>query len=110
MVDRARPRSLYLPPEIWEEGQKRAKKHKMGISRFGWLCCERAARESAVPVQPAGHALVLSTGEQQQLDTDMQRLVLFGHFTVSAAAGREATVLLHEVLRFLHLPSGNEGS
>ena len=109
-MDRARPRSLYLPLEIWEAGQKRAKKHKMGISRFGWLCCERAAREAAAPAQPAGHALALSTDEQQQLDADMQRLALFGHFTVSAADGREATVLLHEVLRFLHLPNGNEGS
>ena len=109
-MDRARPRSLYLPLEIWEEGQKRAKKHKMGISRFGWLCCERAAREAAVPAQPAGHALVLSTEEQQQLDADMQRLALLGNFTVSAAVGREATVLLHEVLRFLDLSDGNEGS
>ena len=109
-MDRARPRSLYLPPEIWEEGQKRAKKHRMGISRFGWLCCERAAREAAAPAQPAGHALALSTDEQQQLDADVQRLALFGHFTVPAADGREATVLLHEVLRFLHLPDGNEDS
>ena len=105
-MDRARPRSLYLPPEIWKEGQKRAKKHKMGISRFGWLCCAQAAREA----QPAGHALALSTDEQQQLDADMQRLALFGHFTVSAADGREVTVLLHEVLRFLHLPDSGKGS
>jgi len=109
-VDRARPRSLYLPPEVWEEGQKRAKKHKMGISRFGWLCCERAARDAAAPAPPAGHALALSTGDQQKLDADMQRLALFGHFTVSAADGRETTVLLHEVLRFLHLPGADKGS
>ena len=109
-MDRARPRSLYLPPETWEVGRKRAKKHKMKISRFGWLCCERAAREAAVPAQPAGHALAVSTDEQQQLDADMQRLALFGHFTVSAADGREATGLLHEVLHFLHLPDGGRGS
>ena len=109
-MDRAKPRSLYLPLEIWEEGQKRAKKHKMRISRFGWLCCKRAAREAAVPAQPAGHALALSTDEQEQLDADMQRLALFGHVTVLAADGREATVLLHEVLHFLHLPDGGRGS
>ena len=102
-MDRARPRSLYLPPEIWEEGQKRAKKHKMGISRFGWLCCERAAREAAAPAQPTGHFLALSTDEQQRLDADMQRLALFGDFTVPAAGGREETIAMHEVLRFLHL-------
>ncbi len=108
-MDRARPRSLYLPPETWEAGGKRARKHKMKISRFGWLCCERTAREEAAPVpQPAGHALALSTDEQQRFDADMQRLALFGHFTVSAAGGREATGLLHEVLRFLHLPDGGE--
>ncbi len=108
-MDRARPRSLYLPPEIWEASRKRAKKHKMNISRFGWLCCERAAREEAVPApQPAGHALAVSTDEQQRLDADMQQAALFGGFTVSAAGGREATGLLHEVLRFLHLPDGGE--
>ena len=103
-VDRARPRSLYLPPEVWEAGRKRAKKHKMKISRFGWLCCERAAREEAAPApQPAGHALALSTDEQQRLDADMQCLALFGDFTVPAAGGREETIAMHEVLRFLHL-------
>ncbi len=108
-MDRARPRSLYLPPEIWETGRKRARKQKMKISQLGWLCCERAAREAAAPgPQPAGHALALSTNEQQRLDADMQRLALFGHFTVSAAGGREATVLLQEVLRFLHLTDGGE--
>ena len=108
-MDRARPRSLYLPPEIWEAGHKRTRKHKMKISRFGWLCCERAAREAAAPApQPAGHALALSPDEQQRLDTDIQRLTLSGHSTVSAAGGREATVLLHEVLHFFDLhDSGN---
>lgn len=110
-MDRARPRSLYLPPEIWEAGRERAKKHKMKISRFGWLCCERAAREAAAPApQPAGHALALSTDEQRRLDADMQQAALFGHFTVSAADGREAVVLLHEVLRFLHLSDGGKRS
>ena len=107
-MDRARPRSLYLPPEIWEEGRKRAKKHKMNISHFGWLCCERAAREAAGPAQPAGHALALSAEDQQSLDADMQQLARFGEGTVSAADGREATVLLHEVLRFLRLSDGGE--
>ena len=110
-MDRARPRSLYLPPEIWEASRKRAKKHKMKISQFGWLCCERAAREAAVPApQPAGHALAVSADEQQRLDADMQCLARFGEGTVSAADGREATVLLHEVLRFLHLSDGGEGA
>ena len=110
-MDRARPRSLYLPPDIWEAGGKRARKHKMKISRFGWLCCERAAREEVAPVPPpAGHALALSTDKQQRLDADMQRLALFGHFTVSAVGGREVTGLLHEVLRCLHLWDGGKGS
>ena len=108
-MDRARPRSLYLPPEIWEAGHKRARKHKMKISRFGWLCCERAAREAAAPApQPAGNALALSTDEQQRLDADMQRTALSGHFTVSAAGGREATGLLHEVFRFVRQSDGGE--
>ena len=107
-MDRARPRSLYLPPEIWEAGRKRAKKRKMKISHFGWLCCERAAREATAPAQPAGHALVLPAEDQQRLDADMQQLARFGESTVSAADGREATVLLHEVFRFLRLSEGGE--
>ena len=106
----ARPRSMYLLPEIWEAGRKRAKKHKMKISQFGWLCCERAARKEAAPAQPAGHAVALSAEDQQRLDADMQELALLGHFTVSAADGREATGLLHEVLRFLRLPDGGEAA
>lgn len=107
-MDRARPRSLYLPPEIWEAGRKRAKKHRMKISRFGWLCCARAAREAAAPAQPAGHVLVLSAEDQQRLDADMQRLARFGESMVSAADGGEAAVLLHEVLHFLRLSNGSE--
>ncbi len=81
----------------------------MKVSRFGWLCCEWAAREAEAPApQPAGHVLALSTDEQQRLDADVQRLALFGHFTVSAAGGREATVLLHEVLRFVRQSVGGE--
>ena len=107
-MDRARPRSLYLSPEIWEAGRKRAKKHRMKISRFGWLCCERAAREAAAPAQPAGHALVLPAGDQQCLDAGAQRLARFGEGAVSAADGRETAVLQQEVLRFLRLSAGGE--
>ena len=106
----AMPRSMYLPPEIWEAGRKRAKKHKMKISQIGWLCCERAARKPAAPAQPAGHAVALSAEDQQRLDADMQEVPLLGNFMVSAADGREATVLLQEVLLCLHLWEGGEGS
>ena len=98
-MDRARPRSLYLPPETWEAIRKRAKKRKMKISHFGWLCCERAAREEAASAQPAGHVLALSADEQHR----MQGVAQFGRFAVSAADGREMSVLLHEVVRILPL-------
>lgn len=107
-MDRARPRSLYLPSEIWEAGRKRAKKHRMKISRFGWLCCERAAREEAAPARPAGHAVAISAGDQQRLDAGTQQLARFGEGTVSAADGRETNVLQQEVLRFLRLSPGGE--
>ena len=107
-MDRARPRSFYLPPEIWETGRKRAKKRRMKLSHFGWLCCERAAREAAVPAQPAGHAVALSVEDQQRLDAGTQQLARFGERVVSAADGREATVLQHEILRFLRLSDGGE--
>ena len=109
-MDRARPRSLYLPSDIWEAGRKRAKKHRMKISHFGWLCCGRATRDAASALQPAGHALALSAEDQQRLDTNMQELALLGDFTDSAADGREATGLLHEVLLCLHLWEGGKGS
>lgn len=107
-MDRARPRSLYLPSEIWEAGRKRAKKHRMKISRFGWLCCERAAREAAAPAQLAGHAFAFSAEDQQRIDAGTQQLARFGEGTVSAADGRETTVLQQEVLRFLRLSAGGE--
>ena len=107
-MDRARPRSLYLPSEIWEAGRKRAKKNRMKISRFGWLCCGRATRDAASALQPAGHALALSAEDQQRLDTNMQKMTLFGEDTVSIADGREVTVLVQEVIRFLRPSGGNE--
>lgn len=106
----ARPRSMYLPSEIWEAGRKRAKKRRMKISRIGWLCCERAARKPAAPAQPAGNAVALSAEDQQRLDADMREVPLLGSFMVSAADGQEATVLLQEVLLCLHLWEGGEGS
>ena len=108
-MKQAKSRSIYLPPETWALIRKRAKKHKMGISRFGWLCCERAVEDASAPApQPAGHSLVLAAEEQQRLHADLQRLALLGRFTVSAEGGGEATVPMHEVLRFLRLSDTGE--
>ena len=87
-MDRARPHSLYLPPEIWQAGRKQAKKRRTNILHFGCLCCGRTAREAAAPAQPAGHALALTAEDQQSLDAHMQQLALFGEDTVSVTAGR----------------------
>ena len=99
---------MYLPSETWEVARKRAKKRRMKISHFGWLCCGRATRDAASALQPAGHALALSVEDQQRLDTNMQKMTLFGEDTISTADGREVTVLVQEVIRFLRPPGGSE--
>ena len=99
---------MYLPPETWEVARKRAKKRRTNISRFGWLCCGRATRDAASALQPAKHALALSIEDQQRLDTNMQKMTLFGEDTISIADGREVTVLVQEVIRFLRPPGGSE--
>lgn len=75
----------------------------MPISRFGVLCCLRAAEEIVVSMEPPGHALVLAEGDQQQLHDQVRALSKLRHFAISAPGGRKATVLIHEVVRFLAL-------
>ena len=95
---------IYCPPEVWERIRRRAKKRKMKISRFVWLCCQRAAEGgSAAPPEPTGHPLVLTENEQRCLYEGALRLSRSGCFAVRAPGGGEAVVTIHKEARFLRL-------
>ena len=103
---------IYSSPEKWEMIRRRAKKAKMSTSRFGELCCRRAASENgtSLPPQPPGHALELSEDEQRRLYEDMRALSQSGRVVVHAPGGAKATVRMWEVVRFLRLCERAEGT
>lgn len=103
---------IYCTPDNWETIRRRAKKANTSISRFGELCCRRAASEqgSSLPPQPPGHALELSEVEQRQLYDDMRALSRSGHIVVHAPGGAKATLRTQEVVRFLRLAERAEGT
>lgn len=112
IVKLSTPVGIYSSPEKWETIRRRAKKAKMPISRFGELCCRRAASEngSSPPLQPPGHAVELPEDEQRRLYDDMRVLSQSGRVVVHAPGGGKATVLSHEVVRFLVLSEREEGT
>ena len=103
---------IYCSPEKWEMIRRRARKAKMSISRFGELCCRRAASEngSSLPPQPPGHPLELSEVEQRRLYEDMRALSQSRSIVVHAPGGAKATLRTQEVVRFLRLSERAEGT
>ena len=56
----AKQRGIHCTPENWERIRRRARKDNETISRFGELCCRRAAEAlGAPPSAPPGHPLAL---------------------------------------------------
>lgn len=97
----AKPHGIYCSDEQWEMIRRRAKKAKMPISRFGVLCCLRAAETEAIPpLVPAGQPLVLTGDTQRRLYDDVQTLLRSERLVVRAPGGGETTVRLSEAIRF----------
>lgn len=112
IVKRSKQVGIYSVPDDWETIRRLAKKAKMSISRYGELCCRRAANEqgSPLPPQPPGHALELSEVEQRQLYEDMRALSQSGRIAVRAPGGAKATLRTQDVVRFLRLSERAEGA
>ena len=94
-------RGIYSLPEAWERIRRRARKERMSVSRFGVLCCLRAAGGDAV-TEPPGHPLVLPEDRQRGLYEDARVLARAGRFAVGGT-----TVAVHEAVRFLLLSEGD---
>ncbi len=100
----SKPHGIYCSDEKWEMIRRRARKAKMPISRFGVLCCSRAAENGPVPsLEPAGQPLVLTGERQRRLYADLQTISCSDRFVVRAPGGGEATVQLREAVRFWRL-------
>ena len=64
----AKQRGIHCTPENWERIRRRARKDNETISRFGELCCRRAAEAlGAPPSVPPGHPLALPEDDQRRL-------------------------------------------
>lgn len=107
----AKQRCFYCPPEVWELIRRRARKAKLKLSRFIWLCCRQAAEgDPAGRQEPAGHRLVLTEEEQRRLCGNARRLSGSGRFRVRAPGGGEAIVTFGETVRLLRLSEREEGA
>ena len=100
----SKQRCIHCSPDVWERIRRRARKYKMRISRFVWLCCQRAAEagSDALP-EPSGHPLVLTEDEQRRLYESAGTLSRSLRFAVRAPGGGEAIATVREAARFLHL-------
>lgn len=106
-VKLSKPRCVYCLPETWERMRWRARKSRMPLSRFGWLCCRRAAGEGVGEApEPSGHALVLATAVRRRLCEDALSVARSGRFVVRAPGGAEAVVSVGEAAAILRLAEG----
>ena len=106
----AKQRCFYCPPEVWELIRRRARKAKLKLSRFIWLCCRQVAEGNpGARPDPAGHRLVLTEEEQRRLCENVSALSGAGHFRVRAPEGAEAAVTVGEAVRLLCLAGRGAG-
>ena len=76
----------------------------MPISRFGELCCRRAAQQAAAPeFVPPGHPLALPEDEQRRLLADSLALARSEGISVEAPGGGRVVLPLHAAVHFLLL-------
>ena len=100
----SKPRCIYYSPELWERIRRRARKWKLPISRFGYLCCRRAAGEGAGEApKPSGHPLVLTEDKQRRLCEDALSVSRSGRFVFRAPGGGKAGISVGEAARLLLL-------
>ena len=100
----ARPRGIHCTPENWKRIKRRARKAGETISRFGELCCRRAAKElGARPSAPPGHPLAWPEDEQRRLLADSLAVERRTRVSIEAPGGERVDLPLDAVIRFLLL-------
>ena len=100
----ARQRGIYCTPENWERIKRRARKANMSISRFGELCCRRAAEGlGAPPSAPPGHPLAWPEDEQRRLLAHSLAVERRTRVSILAPGGERVDLPLDAVIRFLVL-------
>ena len=105
----SRPHCIYCDPRTWEKIGRRARKVRMPVSRFVVRCCLKADEdEPTEPVQPSGHALVLSPERQRRLYGNIETIWRAGHVKLDESGETEIRVLTSDVLRFLRLTEPEE--
>ncbi len=91
---------IYCPAETWERIRRRAKKAKMSISRFGYLCCLRKAGETPERALAPGHEFLLTGTEQDRLHGVTEVLRNAMRLVLDTPEGETAMMRFEEALRF----------
>ena len=100
----ARQRGIHCTQEKWERIRRRARKAKLSISRFGELCCRRAAEAlGAPPSVPPGHPLALPEDDQRRLLAHSLAVQRRTRVSIRAPGGERVDLPLDAVIRFLLL-------
>ena len=100
----AKQRGIHSTPEKWERVRRRARKNNETISRFGELCCRRAAEAlGAPPSAPPGHPLALPEDDQRRLLAHSLAVERGTRVSIQAPGGERVDLSLHAVIRFLVL-------
>ena len=91
-------------PENWDRVRRRARKANMSISRFGELCCRRAAEGlGAPPSAPPGHPLAWPEDDQRRLLADGLAVERGTRVSIRVPGGERVDLPLDAVIRFLVL-------
>ena len=100
----AKQRGIHCTPEKWERIRRRARKDNETISRFGELCCRRAAEAlGAPPSVPPGHPLALPEDDQRRLLAHSLAVERRTRVSIQAPGGERVDLPLDAVIRFLLL-------
>ena len=82
----------------------------MPVSRFGVLCCLKAAEEGRTETAaPSGHGLVIPQDRQSRLYEDISTIWSAANPMLEKTEEGEVRVLASDVIRFLRLTEPEEG-
>ncbi len=88
---------------MWERVRRRARKARVSISHYTYLCCAPVMEKEAEASAAAGERLALTGEEQDRIRAGVEALRAAERRTVCGSGGVEAIVPLREAVRLRRL-------